>query len=172
MFAGGTSAGGALLSPVAGGDLLSTMPGRSSSFIAGGDLLFAVSGHLLSFIAGNSLLFAISGRLWSTIASGIPLSTFSSCLLSPVTGGGPLSTISGYLSSFVIGGGPLSVVFGGNLLSLMLLAGSQALFLTSTPSHTRCFSLLSLTLFHFSLPFLPTPLIRNPTLFTGKQLFD
>lgn len=76
------------------------------------------------------------------------------------------------LSSPIAGGGPSSAISGGGSLFSMLLTGSQALFLPSTPSHVCCNSLSSLPLFHFSLPFLSMPFARNPNPFIGKRLFD
>ncbi len=91
--------------------------------------------------------------------------------MSLIAGGGPLSTVSSRPLSLVAGDGPSSAV-SGRLLSPVPPAGSRALFLTSTPSCAHCFSLPSLLLFHYSLPSSLISLARNPTLLTGKRLFD
>lgn len=67
---------------------------------------------------------------------------------------------------------PLSSVASVGLLFSVPPSGSRALFLPSTSSYTRCLLLLSLLLFHSSLPFLPTLLARNQFLFTEKRSFD
>ncbi len=126
----------------------------------------------LSLITRASPLSVVSGHLLSPIAGGSPFSAVLGHFLSLVAGVGPLSAVSSRLLSLVAGGDPLSVVSGGGLSSPVLPTSSRALFLTSTPSYTRCFSLSSLPLFHSFLPSLPTPLTRNLAPLTRKRLFD
>ncbi len=120
-----------------------------------------VSGHLLSLIVAGSSLSAVFDRLLSFIAGSGFLSTVFGHLSSLITSGGPLSTVFGRLSSLVAGSSPLSAISSDSPLSTMPSSGSGALFLTSTPSHTRRSSLPSLLLFYSSLPSLPIPLARN-----------
>ena len=111
-----------LLSSITGGDFWSTILGCLLSFIAGGGLLSTILGHLLSIIADSSLLSAVFGHF-----------------LSLNTSDGPLSIVLCRFLSLVIGGSPLFNVFNSGPLSSVFFAGSQVLFLTSTPSCARCF---------------------------------
>lgn len=133
-------------------------------------------GALLSPVASThcfSLFFVVSSGGES--ADGAPLSPFASacCFLSfsiaSANGAGGASTSAGDTSAGIT---PLFPVAGVSLLSAMPSVSSQALFLSSTPSCARCFSLLFSPFFHFSLPSSPLPLARNSTPFTGKRLFD
>lgn len=117
----------------------------SSSLIAGGGLLFAVLACPLSLVISVGLLSTISGRLSSSVA-----------------GVSPSSTVFGHFSPCITRGGLLSTIFSGGPTFFVPFAGSQALFLTSIPSRTRYFSLLSSPLFQSSLSSLPIPLACNP----------
>ncbi len=167
----GVSAGGAPLTPVAGGGPSSAVSGRSSSPVAGSSPLSAVSSRPSSSVAGGGPLSAVSGRLSSPVAGGGPLSTVSGRPSPLVAGGGPSSAVLGRPLSLIASGGPLSAV-SGRPSSPVPPAGSRVLFLTSTPSRARHFSLFSSLLFHSSLPSLPTPLACNPASLSGKRLFD
>lgn len=122
-------------------------------------------------IAGSSPLSIVLGNFSSFITNGDPLSTVLGHLLSFVAGDNLLSIVSGHLSSLVIGSYLLSIVLG-HLSSPVSLAGNWALFLTSILSHIHCSSLPSLLFFYFSLLSLPISLAYDPTLLTGKKLFD
>lgn len=114
------------------------------------------------------------------MAGNIDGASADSTLSSPIAGGGLLFAISFYILSPVADGGLLSTVFdhflspitGGGLSSLIPPAGSQALFLTSTLSHTHYFSFLFLSFFYSFLPPSLTPLTYNPIPFIGKRLFN
>lgn len=71
------STGNTLLSPIACGNLLSTILGRVSSHVTGSDLLSAVFGTLLSFIASSRFLSAVFGCFLTLITSNNLLSTVS-----------------------------------------------------------------------------------------------
>lgn len=158
------SAGDALLSPITGNGPLSATLHYLLSLIAGDDPLSTVFIGFSSLVVISGPLFVVSGCLLSAVVDGGLLSTVSGCFLSYVASGSLLSAISG--------SGHLFTIFGSSLLSPLLSADFRALFLTSTPSRIYCSSLPSSLLFYSSLPFLPTLLARNPTLFTEKQLFD
>ncbi len=156
--AGGTgdaSASDASLSSIAGGDPLSIVLVCLLSPVISGGLLSAIFGCSLTLVAGSSPLFAISGCL-------------SFCVISR----GLLSAIFGRPLSLVTSVDPLFTISDGDPLSPMFSISSWLLFLTSTPSHTYRCSLSSLLLFHSFLSSSSTLLARNPTLLTGKRLFD
>ncbi len=169
------------MSPVASAGCAPSFP------VAGSGPLVIVSDRLLSHVTGVSPLSAVLVCPSSSIACGGPSSAVLGCLSSLVAGDGSLSAVSGCLSSLIVGSSSLSIVLGcpsspvaggslwsailGRLLSLVPPTCSRLLFLTSTPSYARCFSLPSLPLFYSFLPSLPTPLARNPALLTGKRSF-
>ncbi len=72
----------------------------------------------------------------------------------------------------IVCSGPLSAVSNDGYLSFIPPAGSWAWLLTSTSSRIHRSSLPFLSLFHFSLPSLLTPLVCNSTPFIKKRLFD
>lgn len=87
-FAGGASsksAGGAVLSPIAGYSPLSAISGRFSSLVTGGGPLSTVSDRFLSLIAGGRPSSAILGHFLSPIAGRGPSFAVSVRLLSPMS---------------------------------------------------------------------------------------
>ena len=146
--------------------------GAPSSLIADVDLLPTVIGCLLFLVTSNGLLSTVLSRFSSLVPSNSLLSAVLGRLLSFVAGGIPLSTILGCFLALFASGGHLSAVFGNSYLSPLTLAGSWALFLTSTPSHARCSSLPSLPLFYSFLSSSPILIAHNLALLTEKKLFD
>lgn len=140
-----------LLSLVANGAFANDIP----LFFITNTAFVGYSSHLSHFIISNSLLF-----------------TVLYCFSSLVTSNGFCSPIFCDLLSHIAGDGLQFAVFHRGLLSSMLSTGSRTLFLLYILSCTCCFFLLSLSLFYSFLSFLLTLLACNPTLFTGKRLFD
>ncbi len=66
------SAGGASLSPIARGSLLSAVSGRLSSLVAGGGPLYTILERLLSLVADDGPSSAVLGRFSSPVASDSP----------------------------------------------------------------------------------------------------
>ena len=151
--------GGILSSPDTSVCCFSSFPVASTSSASGP----SASGALSSFVAGSGLLSAIFDRSLSPVGSSNLLFAVLGCLL---------STVLDCFLSLIASGGPLSAVSNSSSLSLVLPASSWALFLTSTPSRARHFSLPSSPLSHSFLPFLPISLAHNPALLTRKRLFD
>lgn len=154
---GGISTGGAPLSPIA-----STR--HSLSF------LVAPAGSVSTGDTGGT--FADSTPLFPVAsACCLPSSFFASAGSASTDDAG--CTSAGDAPSYpIVGISLLSAISGSCSSSSMLSTGFWALFLLSTPSCIRRFSLLSLPLFHSFLPSLPIPLPHNPTLVIGKILFN
>lgn len=92
---------------------------------------------------------------------------FSSIVFAGSAGGASVSANDASASD-----APSSLIATSSSSSSIYPAGFRALFLPSTLSCARRFSLPSSPLFHFSLPSSPTLLACNQTLFTEKRLFD
>lgn len=141
-------------------------------FVFGNGLLSAVFVYHLFLVAGRGPLSLVLCCFLSFIASDSFLSVVCGCYLSFVANDGPLFAVSGCLLSPITSGGLLFAVFGGDFLLSIPPAGSQVLFLTSTPSRTRHFSLFFLLVFYSFLTSLLTPLACNLAALTRKRLFD